>query len=253
MSTIHSHQNGPQGPKASSLPDSAALASPRSGQAARRGGGKESLNPRRTGRRGGSWIVDIILIVLLAGVITGAWFGYRALKAYFSPAWQERDVMFIVELPGVDPALLTYNDDGQLSLVGKDIWSSDRTDADRLGRVASAETLPDERYLNSETGREGETDDVPVTLYVTVSAKANYRPAEGYWMGGTRLLAGSRGTFRLEGLVASGEILTLDEAADFRPLVRPETDTDGISSDEEPENAAAEESDENGGTAADGE
>lgn len=216
MATMNPMHTDPHSGKASSLPGGAAVSdgSAASRKGGRRSAGREELNERRGMRRGNGLIVDAILILIVAGIVVGAWFGYRALKANFAPAWQEKDVLFTVEIPAVDPNILVYGDDGQLTLVNKDLWSSDRTDADRLGLVVSADTVA----LDEES--------TTVTLYVTVSARAKYRPGDGYWMGGTRLLAGNRAIFRLEGLVAPGQILTLDEADHFRPLITEETETD---------------------------
>lgn len=200
--------------KASSLPGGAPVSVPETSRrrAGRRGAGRDGLTTRRRTGSARPMILDAVLILVLAAVITGAVFGYRALRSYFSPAWQTKDVYFVVCIQNVDPDMLTYADNAAdregdaLTLIGKSIWSSDRTDADRLGTVVSAD-------IRSQTG-----DSPLVTLYLTVFARASYRPGEGYRMGDTRLLAGDSGLFRLEGLVSLGEILTLDESGSYVPF-----------------------------------
>lgn len=172
-----------------------------------RGGAKALPGFRR--KRG--WVVillDILLLVALAGLLVGGWFGYKALRDVYAPDWEVREVIYRVELKEIDPNVLEYGEDGRPVYINKALWSSDRTDADHLGTVVDVQT---ERVLETNT----------VNLTLTVKANAYYREGKGYRMGATMLLAGYEGLFRLEGasdekvdgLMAEGMILSFHEVA----------------------------------------
>ncbi len=160
------------------------------------------------GRRGDRWwislLVDMALLLVLAGLIVGAVFGYRALRDLYAPVWETREVVFCVEMKGIDPELVKYGKDGRPTIVNNSIWSSDLTDADHLGIVTDVRSVlvP----LNDGTNT--------LTLYLTVEANAYYRLGKGYRMGETMLLAGYEGVFRLESLSAQGSIISMHEKQD---------------------------------------
>ncbi len=159
---------------------------------------------RRSRRLWVSILVDIILLLLLAGLLVGGWFGYRALREWYAPTWETRDVVYCVEMQGIDPDLVKYGQDGRPTLTNNAIWSSDRTDADHLGTVTDVRTV----LVAWEDGRN------TLTLYLTVEATAYYREGKGYRMGETMLLAGSEGTYRVEGMIADGRIISMHEVQD---------------------------------------
>lgn len=159
-----------------------------------------ALRRRRRGAR--SVVVDIILLVVLAGLIVGAVFGYRAIREVYVPTWEKRVVVFRVQMSGLDPNMVPYSQ-GQIAFTNKSMWSSDRSDADCLGTVTKVDSenveVDGRRLLN---------------LTLTVEASADYLESKGYRMGETMLLAGTEGTYRVEGLVADGMIISMHEKKD---------------------------------------
>lgn len=141
-----------------------------------------------------SVLVDIILLLVLAGLIVGGYFGYRAISRIYAPEWEQREVIFRVQFDDVDPAILEAQYD---SLSGSQLWSSEHTDADLLGTVVEVS-----EYVAGEP------------LEITVKAKAYYREGQGYRMGSTMLLAGSEGVYRMQGLTAEGTIISMHEVKD---------------------------------------
>ena len=59
-------------------------------------------------------LVDILLLLLLAGLIAGGWFAYRAIREVYAPTWETREVVFRVEMTGIDPDMVKYGQDGRL-------------------------------------------------------------------------------------------------------------------------------------------
>lgn len=159
-------------------------------------------------RRGNHWwvslLIDLALLVVLAGLIVSVVFGYRALRELYAPVWETRDVVFCVEMEGIDPEMVKYGQDGRPTFVNDPIWSSDRTDADLLGTVTDVRTV----LVAWEDGTN------TLTLYLTVHAEAYYREGKGYRMGETMLLAGSESVYRLEGMSSEGIIISMHEKQD---------------------------------------
>jgi len=94
--------------------------------------------------------------------------------------------------------------DGRPILVDQALWSSDASDADLLGTVTDVRTV----LVSGENGEN------TLNLYLTVEAKAHYREGKGYRMGATMLLAGMKGTFMAQGLVAEGTVTSMHEKSD---------------------------------------
>ena len=175
----------------------------------REGRGRVKAMVVRRGKR--LWVtllVDLILLVLLAGLIVGGIFGYRAVRDMYAPGWEVRDVVCGVNMANVPPEMVKYDSErGKYFIVDGPIWSSDETDADMLGTVTDIRTV----MVSTEADGQGET---VLTLYLEVKASAYYREGKGYRMGETLLLAGSTGTYRLDGLSAEGTIIFMHEAGD---------------------------------------
>ncbi|MBQ9780446.1 MAG: hypothetical protein IJW00_11135 [Clostridia bacterium] len=192
----------PADKKASSLSgDTLTPLSRTSGKAGKRGKKEKSKDRifkgnRRTGIRG--VVVDLVILLLLAGVGVGLWFGYTAVKDLYAPVWQSRNVEFCVEIKNID-----YDRADQLlpALSGHDLWSSADVSGDRLGIVTDVRAVP----VITEDGRE------TMTLYLTVRTEARYRKGEGYYADSTRLLAGESSIFRAEGLIAEGTVVSLKD------------------------------------------
>jgi hypothetical protein len=146
--------------------------------------------------------------------VAGGIFGYRALRDWYAPEWEIRDVVFCVEMQGINPDLVKYGPDGRPTMTGNGIWSSDRTDADLLGTVSSVRTVLVAEADGTNT----------LTVYLTVEASAYYREGHGYRMGETMLLAGTEGTFRIKGITAQGCIISMHEKQD-EPIRNPEEST----------------------------
>ena len=87
-----------------------------------RGRGKTMLI-RRGNRLWVALVVDVILLVLLAGLIVGGIFGYRAVRDMYAPVWDERDVVFGVKMENVPPEMVKYDSEkGKYFIVGSPIW-----------------------------------------------------------------------------------------------------------------------------------
>lgn len=172
------------------------------------GRGTKTRSHAALGRQGNrlwvSLLVDLFLLAIVAGLVVGFIFGYRALRELYAPTWETRDVVFCVKMDHIPPDMVKYDQaKGQYTIVNNAIWSSEQTDADQLGTVTDVRTvLVSTEEVNT------------VTLYVKVEAKAYYREGKGYRMGETLLLAGSSGIYRMEGLSAEGTIISMHEKAE---------------------------------------
>lgn len=161
------------------------------------------------GRERRLWVailVDFILLALVAGLLVGGVFGYRALREMYAPEWEVREVIFRVKMEDVPPEMLLLDEEqGDLAVRGQPIWSSEATDADMLGTVQDVRTAT----VTAEGGG------ITLNVYLEVKANAYYRKGKGYRMGETMLLAGSTGVYRLAGLAAEGMIISVREAAEL--------------------------------------
>lgn len=164
-------------------------------------GNARKPDPVRKSRKWVALVVDLILLVVLIGLIVGGVFAYRAIRDLYAPVWETRDVVMCVKMEGIDPSMVKYGQDGRSTFTGNPIWSNDRTDADCLGTVTDVRTV----LVSREDGYN------TITMYLTVEARAYYREGKGYRMGATMLLAGDGGTYRVEGMIAEGTIISMHE------------------------------------------
>lgn len=190
-----------------------------------KGGGK-GTKKRRGSRQWVAVLVDLLLLLALAGLVTGAVFGFRAVRELYAPTWETRTVVYTVEIQGIDPGAVKYNSDGRYIYIDNPMWSSVYTDADCLGTVTDVKGT----RVTAEDGSS------TLTLILTVEADAAYREGKGYRMGETMLLAGMTGEFRMEGMAATGTVISmqeksilLQEAQTTGPDVLPEEAPDGES------------------------
>lgn len=151
-------------------------------------------------------LVDVILILVLAGLLVGGFFGYRAVRDVYAPVWENRDVVFCIRLDGIDSRFVLDENESYRNFLGESVWSSNSTNADHLGTVSNMRIV--------QTTYEDNAD--KITLYITVTATARYRAGQGYYLGDTRLLAGMEGSFRLPGLSWDGVIISLCEASEVQ-------------------------------------
>lgn len=205
-------------PKASSLPDSATAHRPASPEGKRGRSEGKRATANRGSRRWVTLVVDLILLLVIVGLVVGGVFAYRAIRELYAPTWETREVVFEVEMTGIDLDLVKYGQDGRPTMTGHPLWSSDRTDADFLGTVTDVRTV-------LVSGEEGENT---LNLYLTVEATAYYREGKGYRMGATMLLAGMKGTFMAQGLVAEGTVISMHEKSDE---TAPETEAGTVFAD----------------------
>ncbi len=191
--------------KASSLADRTVTLRPASAESKEPATGTSTAVGKRSPGRGRiTLLVDLILLAVIALLIVGGVFAYREIRELYAPTWETRDVIFRVEMTGIDPAMIKYGQDGQPTLVGHPLWSSDRTDADCLGTVTAVQTV----LVSGEDGNN------TLNLCLTVEASAHYREGKGYRMGATMLLAGAHGTFLAEGLISEGTVISMHEKSD---------------------------------------
>ncbi len=146
-------------------------------------------------------VVDLILLLILAGICVGGVVGYHAVKELYAPTWDTRAIEFCVEIKNID-----YDRADQLLpvLLDRGLWYSDDVDGDLLGTVNDVHI----EASVTEDGRE------TMTLYLTVKTTAKYRKGEGYYVGSNRLLAGETGVFRAEGLIAEGKVISLKDVTE---------------------------------------
>ncbi len=191
--------------KASSLADRTVTLRPAASDPKEPSSGAAAAGRKRPASRNRiTLLVDLILLVFIALLVVGGIFAYREIRELYAPTWETRDVVFRVEMTGVDPAMIKYGQDGRPTMVGHPLWSSDLIDADCLGTVTDVRTV----LVSGEDGNN------TLTLYLTVEASAHYREGKGYRMGATALLAGTEGTFLAEGLIAEGTVISMHEKSD---------------------------------------
>lgn len=179
--------------------------------------GTAALTTRAADKKSKAWLADIIIILLIASAVVLAWlYVVRPLMKAYRQSWEEREIIYVLEIPDVDPDLLTYDRDGDPELVGQPVLSAPRDDADVLGTVTDAETVVVIREDGSSM----------LTLRLTVEASVRYHAGEGYSAGDTRLLCGEVRSFRLWGLTAEGMILSLHTPEELT------TDTESEPADE---------------------
>ncbi len=180
----------------------------RSEQAADAGRGTRGRGPVAVNRQGNRWwvslLVDLVILAVVAGLVMGFVFAFRAVRELYAPTWEVRPVIFDVKMEGIPPDMVKYDQEkAQYTIMNNPIWSSEQTDADCLG------TVVDVRTVLVSTGEFN-----TVTLYLRVEADAYYREGKGYRMGETLLLAGAEGVYRLEGLAAEGMIISMHERSE---------------------------------------
>ena len=190
--------------KASSLTDVTASPRPQRAEAEGRKLSGGERGTRRSRIDGRALLIDLILLVIVVGLVIGGVFAYRAIRELYAPTWETRDVVFCVEMIGLDPAMVKYGQDSRPTMTDRPLWSSDRTDADCLGTVTDVRTV----LVSGEDGNN------TLNLYLTVEATAHYREGKGYRMGMTMLLAGMEGVFRADGLIAEGTVISMHEKSD---------------------------------------
>ena len=190
--------------------------------ATRKGEGGESAAARarreRRRRRARSLLVDILLFLVLGGFLAGAWFGYNALKRAYSPAYEERTILLVVEMTGVNPRLIP----GEEAIQNRpDIYNSEAADARPLGQIRKIDIIDSADSDDAVAGGGAVTKDIRLTIEV----KAEYRYAEGYRAGGQVLLAGDEGSYRMTGMAAKGTIVALYEAEEYESMQAAQSET----------------------------
>ena len=156
-----------------------------------------------SGRRGGAVWVDLILLVVLVAVVVGGVLGYRAVKNAYAPAWEEKEIVFVVELSAIDEAILPDYWHAEAPL-----YTSNATDAAPLGYLMDRpEILP-----TSATAEDGR---VCKTVRLALHNKVSYREGQGYFCGNTRILAGLSGDLRIDGISGVGMITAVYEVDEY--------------------------------------
>lgn len=162
--------------------------------------GTAGLSGRTAGKKSLFWVVDIVVILVIAALCALAYlYLIRPLMDNYRESWDEEELLCVLELRNVDPALVTYDRDGIPVLCGHPVWSGDSEDSDRLGDVLEAEPIAVVREDGSTV----------LTISLTVRVTARCRTGEGYRVGETRLLCGEERQYRLYGLSAEGVILSM--------------------------------------------
>ncbi len=200
--------------KASGLDARASGDSTKSGQGAkrksdaRRSGWKDVSG--ETGRRRAPIWVDILLILLLVALVTGGVLGYRFLKRAYAPEWEEREVVFLVELTRVDEETMPkyWN-------MNAPVYLSDRADTQPIARLIGVPYIASLPALSEDESAEAGDALSYKTIHLTLRATALYRAGNGYYIGEMPLWAGTKQDLRVDGLSTSAMILSVYEAAEY--------------------------------------
>lgn len=183
--------------------------------------GIDRLDRTSGAKRRKTWLIDGFILLLIVGLGVGVYYAYSFLRDKYAPTWEERQVVYVLELTEVDPEMVAYESSGEKALCGKDVYASMKPGADQLGRVTEAVRVQD-----------AENPDC-VTLYLTIEATARYRAERGYWMADTRLLCGETRVFRLAGLEVQGRILSLQTREELESLMEAtETESETVTETE---------------------
>ena len=194
--------------KASSLDASVSEPSKETGGKKKRMDGKGRLPAKATGTRL-AIVADILLLVLIAGIIAGAFFGLRALKSAFTPVGEECRIRYSVALYDVDPESFPYKPDGSYAICDNPVWLSDKVDGDCIGEVTDLKFKLNINDQGNDT----------LTVYITVEADAVLYDGTadimaGYYVENTRIAAGLEGGFRMNGLYANGTVVSMTVVGD---------------------------------------
>ena len=165
--------------------------------------GVEDIPHSTDSRRKGSVWVDLILLVVLATVIVGGVMGYRTLKRVYAPEWEERDIVFVMDVSHVNASILPDFWHAEAPL-----YVSDSVDAAPVGY------LMDSPYVMDDASEDGY-----VTVRLLLHGKARYRKGEGYYCGNTPILAGLSGDVRVDGVSGNGMIMMVLEADEYAALI----------------------------------
>lgn len=202
MALMQDNQREPGKEKASGLTSSAYDRV--SENTSQKGSCKSNRLDKKLGRGdGGRWswrslLLDLLVLVMCAALVTGGVFGYRALQKVYAPQWEEKTVEFCVRICNVDVAGI-YDEEGNSLFENREIWHGDRAAGEKLGTVVSMTSSPDDE------------NDKIATVYLTVRGEASYRREKGYYIGDMRLLAGSKLPCRVGGFMSEGEVISLHE------------------------------------------
>ncbi len=187
--------------KASSL-DGDALGAPLSRHTENRRKSKDKQEDRvLTGKGRSVWwgiLADVMILLVLAGVGIGVWFGYNAIKEIYAPMWEDREVELCVKITDID---YVRADELLPGLSDHPLWYGDASDSVKLGTVTDVRAVPSTTAEGKEV----------MTLYLTVSVTAEYRNGDGYFVDDVRLLAGESSIYRANGLVSEGMIVSLTD------------------------------------------
>ena len=202
--------------------------------ARRRAEQKRGEHRRGNGRelRGTAVVVDILLILLVAAVVVGGYFTYRAIKKAYQPTYETRKIEMEIALVDVDRTLA---EELRIGMQGDDIWYTDRTDGVCLGRIDEVRVAESASSLNNSNGISPDK----VDIYLLVRADAQLRTGKGYYVSDVRILAGESSVFRVKGLVSEGYFVSVVDTTKEISDASSETGT-GAATDEKaaPEAAA---------------
>ena len=154
-------------------------------------------------------LVDLIVVILLAGLGVGIFYGYQALKELYAPVWEARRVDIVVEIRNVDYA----SSDELISVIeGHPLYYGDKADSVNLGTVTNVR-WEDQPIIDSGKDNSNPTMENKdmVILYLTVSVNTQYHNKDGYYIGDVRLLAGESAVFRANGMVSEGMIIAMND------------------------------------------
>lgn len=158
-------------------------------------------NTATTNRRQAVWrgvLVDIVILVVFAGLCVGVWFGYQAIKNMYQPVFEERAIECVVKIDGID---YQRADDLLPALYESGIWYSDTADGVYMGLVTDVVPVPSVTNDGKEI----------MTLYLTVAVDSQYYPKDGYFVDHVRMLAGEMTVYRANALIAEGMIISITD------------------------------------------
>ncbi len=166
-------------------------------------GGEESVVGSSSGRRKSTIWVDIVLFVVLVGVIVGGVIGYRAVKNAYAPEWDEREIVFVVEMSSVDAEIVPsyWHADAPM-------YVSTDADAEPIGYLMKGPDI----FPSTGASDDGRTYK---TVRLTLRGTAAYREGQGYYCGNTPILAGLSGNVRVDGISGTGLVVAVYEVDEY--------------------------------------
>ena len=156
---------------------------------------RKAPKAKKIRKKGMPIVVDILIVLSLLAVITGAVWGVYELGDHFSTRYAQREITYTLFVKDVDGAI-AFDEDGKcVVLPDTDVFVIDGDKSSPVGKVLSAST---------EQAKDGKVD-----VYVVVRTTSDYNYTLGYFADGVKIAVGKAYTCRFSGLVSDAVIVEL--------------------------------------------